>query len=424
MVEKVKWAMVFTLWFAFEVGTLGAQSQSELFAKPGVIGDSLSQGFFGATVEKKTQDWAYPVLVSKQAGSSVSYNVLNGPYLNFEDIIKGECGIFCMVKSLIGGNASTVRLPTNAGISGAQYNSVLKTSGQCDDITATKWSKEWYWAAWYWHTYRWARVNDCKTPDKFHRFGLRNSGTQLEIMEKVKPTFLFGTAAGNYVLCSALSTSTSCLNEARFKHDIRTVMKRLAAIGSIKGGVLFTTPDLTAISHLEHYTDPQRKRHHTGLKAFYRNSVSHAGQVLDADEVANITKFLTMLNNEIKAQGAAMGFAVADLKVVFDDLKENGRLIKSHSGWSPGYARAHWPLPGQPGVFSLDGVHPNMLGHAILANELIKAINNRYGLNIPQVSEYTAWYHDSLNRNPIDLKKFLTETFFGRFISWIIGVFV
>ncbi|EMJ98231.1 hypothetical protein [Leptospira alstonii] len=424
MVKKVKWIVVFTLWFVFEVGALAAQSQRELFAKPGVIGDSLSQGFFGATVEKKTQDWAYPVLVSKQAGSSVSYNVLYGPYLNFEDILKGNCGIFCIVKSLIGGNVSTVDLPTNVGISGAQYSSVLKTSGKCDDITATKWGKEWYWAAWYWYTYRWVRVNDCKTPDKFHRFGLRNSGTQLEIMEKVKPTFLFGTAAGNYVLCSALLTSTDCLNEARFKHDIRKVMKRLAAIGSIKGGVLFTTPDLTAISYLEHYKDPQGKKNHTGLKAFYRNSVSHPGQVLDAHEVANITKFSTMLNNEVKAQGAAMGFAVADLKVVFDDLKENGRLIKSHSGWSPGYARANWPLPGQPGIFSLDGVHPNMLGHAILANELIKAINDRYCLNIHQVSEYTAWYYDSLNRNPIDLKKFLTETFFGRFISWIIGVFV
>ena len=48
-------------------GSLAAQTQSELFLRPGVIGDSLSQGFFGVTVEKKTQEWAYPVLVVKQA---------------------------------------------------------------------------------------------------------------------------------------------------------------------------------------------------------------------------------------------------------------------------------------------------------------------------------------------------------------------
>ena len=46
--------------------SLSAQvTVQQLFQKPGVIGDSLSQGFYGVTVEKKTQDWAYPVLVSK-----------------------------------------------------------------------------------------------------------------------------------------------------------------------------------------------------------------------------------------------------------------------------------------------------------------------------------------------------------------------
>jgi hypothetical protein len=35
------------------LGGLSAQTKAELFARPGVIGDSLSQGFFGVTVEKK-----------------------------------------------------------------------------------------------------------------------------------------------------------------------------------------------------------------------------------------------------------------------------------------------------------------------------------------------------------------------------------
>lgn len=45
-----------------------------------------------------------------------------------------------------------------------------------------------------------------------------------------------------------------------------------------------------------------------------------------------------------------------------------------------------------------------MYGHAVMANELIKAINAKYGVAIPQVSEYNAWYYDELNRNPVDLK--------------------
>ncbi len=400
-----------------------SQTQAEMFKKVGVVGDSLSHGFFGATVEKKTQDWAYPVLVSKQAGTSVSYNVLKGPYINLEDVLKWNCGVICIASSIIGGNEATVSLPTHAGITGAEYTTLLRTSGTCADITATKQEKQWYWATWYWYTYRWVTVADCQEPDKFHQFGLRDAGTQTQIMEKVKPSFLFGTAGANHVLCTALHTSIDCLDEARYKRDIREFFRRMAAMGSLKGGVLFTIPNVTAIAYLEKYTDPNGRANYSGLKAFYRSSVSDPNQVLDATEIATISNFLTMLNNEIKAQGATMRFAVADLKIIFDDIKENGRPLRSTSGYTPGNARANWPLPNQPGMFGLDGVHPNMYGHSVFANELIKSINTRYGFSIPQVSEYTAWYYDSLNRNPIDLKGFLSENIFGQAISWVVSIF-
>jgi len=227
----------------------------------------------------------------------------------------------------------------------------------------------------------------------------------------------------NHVLCTALATSLDCLDEPRFKRDIREVMRRMAAIGTIKGGVLFTVPNVTAIAYLERYTDPQGRANYSGLKAFYRSSVSSPDEVLDQTEIQTITNFLTMLNGEIRAQATAMGFALTDAKVMFDDIKENGRPIRSPEGYSPGNARANWPLPGQPGLFGLDGVHPNMYGHAVMANELIKSINNKYNLSISQISEYNAWYNDSLNRNPVDLKKFLTNTFMGQLISWLIGIF-
>ena len=64
-----------------------------------------------------------------------------------------------------------------------------------------------------------------------------------------------------------------------------------------------------------------------------------------------------------------------------------------------------------------------MYGHAVMSNELITSINANYNTNIPHVSEYNAWYNDSLNRNPVDLKKFLTNTILGQVISWLIGIF-
>lgn len=402
---------------------VAAQSLSDLFRKPGVIGDSLSQGFYGVTVVKKTQDWAYPVIVSKQANSSLSYNTLKGPYANLEDVLKGDCGVFCLAASIIGGNVTTVSTPTHAGITGADYSDVLRKSGECEDITARKWKKEWYWKTWYWYTYRWVEVADCQSPDKYHQLGLRNSGTQMQIMEKVKPSFVFASAGANHVLCTALSTSLDCLDEARFKRDVREVMTRFSRISTIKGGVIFTVPDVTSIAYLETYRDPQNRAGYSGLKAFYRNSVSATSQVLDAGEVAQIRIFLTMVNNELRNQAAARNFALTDAEVIFNDIKENGRPIVAPNGWSPGNAGANWPLPGKPGIFGLDGVHPNRYGHAVLANELIQSINRKYGVQIPKVSEYAAWYYDSLNRNPVDLKKFLTESILGQAISWLINIF-
>lgn len=420
---KNKLFLIFGLVAALGVSSLSAQTVSQLFAKPGVVGDSLSQGFFGATVEEKTQNWAYPVLVAKQAGSGVSYNVLKGPFINLEDVLKGNCGPICIAKAIIGGNVRTVSLPTHAGITGGEYTSALKTSGKCEDITATKQVKDWYWKNWYTFTYRWVTVSDCKEPDKFHRFGLRDAGTQAQIMEKVRPTFLFGSIGANHVLCTALGTSTACLDDARFYRDVREFFRRMAAMGSLKGGVIFSVPNVTTIGFLEQYNDPSRRANYTGLKAFFRNSVSSPDHVLDANEVNRIVQSLNIINNELRAQAAANNMAFTDTKVVFDDIKQNGRKIVSPSGWSPGNAQAMWPLPNKPGVFGLDGVHPNQYGHAVMANELIKAINAKYGVSIPQVSEYSAWYYDSLNRSPVDLKNFLTHTLFGQFISWIIGVF-
>jgi len=37
------------------------------------------------------------------------------------------------------------------------------------------------------------------------------------------------------------------------------------------------------------------------------------------------------------------------------------------------------------GSFSLDGIHLNPIGNALLANEFIKSINSFFGATIPQV---------------------------------------
>ncbi|HYV62622.1 MAG TPA: hypothetical protein VE958_08100 [Bryobacteraceae bacterium] len=38
------------------------------------------------------------------------------------------------------------------------------------------------------------------------------------------------------------------------------------------------------------------------------------------------------------------------------------------------------------GVFSLDGIHPTYTGHALIANEFIRALNTQFAAGIPPVS--------------------------------------
>ncbi len=37
------------------------------------------------------------------------------------------------------------------------------------------------------------------------------------------------------------------------------------------------------------------------------------------------------------------------------------------------------------GIFSVDGIHPNPKGHAVVANEIIKVINSSFDATIPLV---------------------------------------
>lgn len=97
--------------------------------------------------------------------------------------------------------------------------------------------------------------------------------------------------------------------------------------------------------------------------------------VLTADEVANVRNAITAYNTKLKAVADAKGLAFVDvysfLKTVKTGIMYNGIGVNAQfvSG----------------GAFSLDGVHLTPLGNALLANEFIKAINAKYGSNIPRI---------------------------------------
>ena len=50
-------------------------------------------------------------------------------------------------------------------------------------------------------------------------------------------------------------------------------------------------------------------------------------------------------------------------------------------------------------LFSLDGVHPNARGYAVIANEIIKVINREFKTNLPLKN---ASYYPGINIVPVN----------------------
>ncbi|PZR21009.1 MAG: G-D-S-L family lipolytic protein [Flavobacterium psychrophilum] len=103
--------------------------------------------------------------------------------------------------------------------------------------------------------------------------------------------------------------------------------------------------------------------------------------VLVASEVALVSTATTNFNNTIKAVASAKNLAVADMNLVLAQLV-TGLQTADGQVYKAGYFSS---ATANTVVFSLDGVHPNARGYAIVANEFIKVINSHYKAHLPFV---------------------------------------
>lgn len=94
--------------------------------------------------------------------------------------------------------------------------------------------------------------------------------------------------------------------------------------------------------------------------------------VLDDAEKNMVRTRVEAFNTAIKAAASAGNradrLAVADIHLLFEGLNN------SRNNLAPG------------GYISVDGLHPNPRGHALIANEFIKAINAKFGSTLPPVN--------------------------------------
>ncbi len=95
--------------------------------------------------------------------------------------------------------------------------------------------------------------------------------------------------------------------------------------------------------------------------------------VLTENEIREINNATTQFNGILQSQATLLDLAYVDLNAFFKSTQ--GGLVFNGVTFTPEFVSG--------GAFSLDGVHPNAKGYALIANEYIKAINNKYGCRIP-----------------------------------------
>jgi hypothetical protein len=100
--------------------------------------------------------------------------------------------------------------------------------------------------------------------------------------------------------------------------------------------------------------------------------------VLREAEVEMINAHIDGLNAAIDQTAAAFGYPVFDVNALFADIV-SGAFVPTYGGAT---LSAQFLLGG---IFSYDGIHPQRIGSALIADELIQFINAEYGSEIPRV---------------------------------------
>lgn len=102
--------------------------------------------------------------------------------------------------------------------------------------------------------------------------------------------------------------------------------------------------------------------------------------VLTANEKAKVASATAAFNSTIVSIASANNLAVADMNAIMNQLV-SGLQIETGQIYTANYFSG--VATENKVLFSLDGVHPNARGYAVIANEIIKVINEHYNANLP-----------------------------------------
>jgi hypothetical protein len=97
--------------------------------------------------------------------------------------------------------------------------------------------------------------------------------------------------------------------------------------------------------------------------------------ILTAADVATLDAQATAMNSTLRSVAQSKGWAFADISALFDSAMVARGLYRSTAelGCTSPYGQ----------YISLDGVHPNVVGHQMIASVVAEAVNAKYGFALP-----------------------------------------
>lgn len=240
--------------------------------------------------------------------------------------------------------------------------------------------------------------------------GAVNTGSQIEQVEALHPTFVIAWFGGNDVLGAYTANNLSLITPFdQFSADYVAAMKRIQAAGAkivtgnipdvtasplyipaeviaaLAGAPLSTIGPLLGISAGDAVFTPDAGRVVAILSGQVRGPLPPR-DILKAADAAAIRAALAKQNDFIKSTAASLGIPMADFNGVLNSLRASGIVIGGHK-LTTGFLG---------GIVSLDFIHPTNTGYAILANEMIRAINSGYGTSFSLVDLNAVFAADPL----------------------------
>jgi lysophospholipase L1-like esterase len=242
--------------------------------------------------------------------------------------------------------------------------------------------------------------------------------TQLEAALDAQPTFVSIWIGNNDVLGAAVSgmvTEDNVTPPQDFSTRLSQSLNELEN-GGVAGGVLIGVADVTLIPHLSsgaaYWVAAQGDALPTTFQVADSCAPSQFGglgeetlvpfgygfgelmgqamegrqvtldcaqdlQVLSNQEIGELVSTVAAYNDILAQEAASRGWAFFNPNPIFRELYDEGFI--------PPFPAVQIPSQLFGPVFSLDGVHPSGLGHRLVANGVMEAINETYGTGLDPV---------------------------------------